>query len=131
MTITLLAAISLAVTNAPAAFSTAVEQTFPAPALAEERAGLDFKLDLPAVGTWAIELAVGCDASSGPCAHPRVGSGRCLGKCWRQGRPRFVRPENQMTSGGPAFLTHTSARSPDLWYNMGFLRRGAAGRGKE
>ena len=60
---TLLAAISLAATNAPAAFSTAVEQTFPAPALAEERAGLDFKLDLPAVGTWAIELAVGCDAN--------------------------------------------------------------------
>ena len=63
MTLALLAAISLTATNAPAAFSTAVEQTFPAPVLTEERTGLDFKLDLPAVGTWAIELAVGCDAN--------------------------------------------------------------------
>ena len=63
MTLALLAAFTLVATNAPTAFSTAVERTFPAPVLIEEREGLDFKLDLPAVGTWAIELAVGCDTN--------------------------------------------------------------------
>ena len=63
MTITLLAAISLAVANAPAAFSTAVEHTFSAPVQTEERTGLDFKLDLGTVGTRTVELAVGCDAN--------------------------------------------------------------------
>ena len=63
MTATLLAAISLAVTNAPTAFSTAVEHTFSAPVQTEERTGLDFKLDLGAVGTRTVELAVGYDAN--------------------------------------------------------------------
>ena len=63
MTGFLLAAISLAETNSPAAFSTAVEHTFSAPVQTAERAGLDFKLDLGAVGTRMVELAVGCDAN--------------------------------------------------------------------
>ena len=63
MTGIMLAVISLAVTNAPAAFSTAVEHTFSAPVQTEERTGLDFKLDLSAVRTRTVELAVGYDAN--------------------------------------------------------------------
>ena len=59
----LFAVVSLAVTNAPSAFSTMVERTFACPVVVEKGVGLKFDLDLPHLGSSFTELAVGHDGN--------------------------------------------------------------------
>ena len=63
----LFAAASLAVTNAPSAFSTMVERTVPCPVVTEPKVGMKFDLDLPQSSDCRIEVAVGRDADGDGC----------------------------------------------------------------
>ncbi len=59
----LFAAASLAVTNAPSAFSTMVERTVPCPVVTEPKVGMKFDLDLPQSLDCRVEVTVGHDSN--------------------------------------------------------------------
>jgi len=63
MTLPIVLASALAVTNAPSSFSTTVERTFVCPAISESVVGRRYHLHLPMTGVCRVELAVGGDAN--------------------------------------------------------------------
>lgn len=62
MAFSLIFAAALAVTNAPASFSTAVERTFPCPVIGEPAVGRRYAFTIPESGCARLELALGTDS---------------------------------------------------------------------